>query len=202
LQQGITPTGNFEVARIDKLGLNLELKKYKHQNGTTNFLAIREIPEDQRLYSLAKQNLGEAIKLIAVALTYAFESMNLTRPMNAFQILDLAEVIVEESESDKLALQDVLIFLQRLTRGQYPGLYEGIDCAKFLERFALYRDERWDEMRAIRDAENEFHKRLGDDNYHDRNNLRDASPLGLQLEHYKKKVQEKSDARKESKRYR
>lgn len=197
MQQGITKTGSFDVAKIDKLGVSLELKKYKNENGSVNFIALRDIPVENRLFALAKQDLGQAVKLIAVSLTYAFESLNLVRPMNAFQILDLAEVIVEESGTDKLALQDVLIFLQRLTRGYYPALYEGMDSAKFMERFNHYRDERWEEMRAIRDEKIEEWQRLGDTN--ERANKKDGSTFGLQMEHYRKKVQARNDERKSRK---
>jgi len=201
LQQGITPTGKFEVANIDKLGLNLELKKYKNENNSINFLALRDIPVEQRIFALAKQDLGQTVKIIAVALTLAFESMNLTRPMNAFQILDLSEVLIEESESDKLALQDVLIFLQRLTRGYYPGLYEGLDSVKFMERFNQYRDERWEEMKTLRDQREEEFKRMGDANVYERENPKDGSAFGMQLEHLRQKSMEKKDEKIESKRY-
>lgn len=201
MQQGITQTGTFEVARVDKLGLNLELKKFKHENGTVNFLALRDIPVENRIFSLAKQDLGQTVKLIAVALTLAFESMNLTRPMNAFQILDLSEVIIEESESDKLALQDVLIFLQKLTRGHYPGLYEGIDSAKFMERFNAYRDERWEEMKAIRDRKIEEYKALGDNEHHQRYNPKDTSAFGELMSQYRTKAQIKRDENRERKNY-
>lgn len=199
LTQGITATGNFDVSLVDKLGVSLELKKYKTPSGAVNFAAIRDIPVEQRLYSLAKQDLGQAVKLVAVAITMAIETMNLTRPMNAFQILDLAEVIIEESESDKLSIPDLLLFLQRLTRGYYPGLFEGIDALKILERFNQYRDERWNEMIALRDAQIEHYKTLGDSNTYERENPRDASTLGLQLEHYRQKVQVRSDEAKSRK---
>lgn len=201
MQQGITQTGNFEVAKIDKLRLNMELKQFKESNGSVNFLAIKQIPAEERIYELAKRDLEGTIKIIAVALTLAFESMNLTRPMNAFQILDLSEVILEESESDKLSIPDLLIFLQKLTRGHYPGLYEGMDAVKFLERFNQYRDERWQEFIRIRDEQNEYYKSLGDTNLYERENPRDASTLGLQLQHYKEKLQAKSDERRERRNY-
>lgn len=179
----------------------MELKKFKHENGSVNFLALREIPVDNRIYGLAKQDLGSTVKLVAVALTLAFESMNLTRPMNAFQILDLSEVIIEESESDKLSIPDLLIFLQRLTRGQYPGLYEGIDAAKFMERFNQYRDERWEEMKAIRDKQIEEHKSLGDSEYHQRHNPKDTSAFGELMSQYRTKAQIARDERRERKNY-
>jgi len=199
LQAGITAQGNFEIARIDKLGVSLELKKFKTQSGAVDFAAIRDIPVEHRIYSLAKQDLGQAVKLVAVAITMAIETMNLTRPMNAFQILDLAEVIIEESESDKLSIPDLLLFLQRLTRGYYPGLYEGIDATKILERFNQYRDERWEEMKALRDAKIEEYQSLGDRDDFNRNNHKDGSTLGLQLEHYRLKAQARNDERKSRK---
>jgi len=187
------PTGSLEVKRIDKMGVNLELRKYKTENGGTNFPALFKIPTDKRITAMAKEDLGNTIKLIAVALTYAFEGMNLTRPMQAFQILDLAEAIVDESGSDKLAFEDLMIFLQRLTRGQYPGLFEGMDIPKFMERFALYRDERWGEGIRLRDEKNEQFKKLGDMDVYERANPKDASSLGLQLEHFRQKSMERKD---------
>ena len=201
MQQGITTTGHFEVARVDKLSLSLELKKFKHENGTVNFAALRDIPVEQRMYALAKKDLGMTVKLVAVAITLAMESMNLTRPMNAIQILDLAEVVIEESESDKLSIQDLLIFLQKLTRGHYPGLYEGMDSLKFLERFNQYRDERWDEMRALRDAKDEEYKAMGDSNHHQRHNPKDTSAFGQMMEQYRTKAQIQRDERRERRNY-
>lgn len=172
MRQGIITTNQSEwkvdVNRVDKLAVNLEVKKYKNENGSVNFLTVRNIPVARRITALAKHDLGETIKAIVVALTLAIETMNLSRSMQAFQIVDLAEVIVEEASTDNLSIEDVLLFLQRLTRGEYPGLYEGIDQAKILERFSLYRDERWDAFLKIRNEQEDEFKRLGDDDLHER----------------------------------
>lgn len=194
MRVAITATGNLDVKRIDKVGVNLELRKYKTKTGAADFPALFKIPNDQRIAAMAEKDLGETIKLITVALTLAFEGMNLARPMQAFQILDLAEVIVDESAGeDKVAFEDLMIFLQKLTRGEYPGLYEGIDIPKFMERFNAYRDERWEAGVRLRDEQDAYYKGLGDSNIFERNNPKDASTLGMQLEHFRLKSQQKTD---------
>ena len=201
LKAGVTQAGGIEVARIDKVGVNLELRKYKNENGSTNYPELFSIPNERRISAMAKQDLGQTIKMIAVALTLCFETMNLTRPMQAFQILDLAEMIVDESESDKLAFEDLMIFLQRLTRGEYPGLYEGMDIPKFMERFGIYRDERWNEGVRLRDEKHEEYKRMGDDNIFERTTGREADTLDMQLGHWKQKAIARKDERELNKRY-
>lgn len=158
----ITPTGNIDISKVDKLKINLELKKFKHTNGSINYGEIFLIPKDQRIAAMAVINMAQTIQTITVALTICFETMNLSRAMSAFQILDLAEAIVDEAESDNLSLEDLMLFLQKLTRGEYPGLYEGMDIPKFMERFGQYRDERWSAGIKIRDEKVLEHKQLGD----------------------------------------
>lgn len=80
--------------------------------------------------------------VLVVALTKAFQAMNLSRPMNADQIMELAETIMDSSAEDYLALEDVLIFLQGLVRGKYGPLYESMDIPKFMDKFEIYRQER------------------------------------------------------------
>lgn len=190
LTVGITENGNIEVAKVDKFGIGLELKKYKIGN-EINFPTLFEIPKEQRITAMAKADLGATIKIITVALTLALETMNLKRGMTAFQILDLAEAIVDESESDSLAIQDLMLFLQKLTRGEYPEMFEGIDQAKFMSRFNIYRDERWQVGIWLRDQKHEELKGLGDDNFHERNNR--VSSIDKELNDYRKKVQVRKD---------
>lgn len=195
------PTGAIDVKRIDKVGLNLELRKFKKEGGGTNYPALFSIPKEQRIAAMAKKDLGGTIKQITVALTLAFETMNLTRPMQPFQILDLAEMIVDEADSDNLAFEDLMIFLQRLTRGEWPGFFEGMDIPKFMERFGIYRDERWAAGVKIRDEKHEEYKALGDSNHHERYNPRDTSSFGEMMQHYRTKAQVKRDENRERKDY-
>lgn len=145
LIEGTTPSGNIDAQRVNKFGIMQELKKFKLPTGGINYPALFEIPVEDRIPAMAKKDLAGTIKAITVALTVALETMNLSRPMNAIQILDLAEVIVDDADNgDNISLEDLLLFLQKLTRGEYPDLYEGFDQVKFMSRFNQYRDQRWE----------------------------------------------------------
>lgn len=77
--------------------------------------------------------------------------------MNEDQILDLADAIIDSSHEDFLAIEDVMLFLQGLTRGKYGALYESMDIPKFMEKFEIYRQER---HTAYQDLKYEKHVQL------------------------------------------
>lgn len=165
LTVAILSNGNVNVELVNKLEVNTILKKYKMPNGSLNFPAIFSIPVAERIPAMAKRDFPGTIKVITVALTLAMETMNISRKMNAFQILDLAETIVDTAEEDDIiSLEDLMLFLQKLTRGDYPELYEGIDQMKFMNRFGKYRDERYEEGRKIKENEHLQYVGMGDAN--------------------------------------
>lgn len=153
----------FDVALVDGFKINQQLKKFKTDRGDINYTALFNIPVAERINQMAKKDLGGTIKIIAVALTMAFEKMNLVRKMTNAQVLDLAEEIVDSSEDgDRIALEDLMLFLQKLTRGEYSELYEGIDQVKFIARFDEYRDVRWEEAKRIAENKHQEYKNMGD----------------------------------------
>lgn len=184
LSAAITEEGGIDIRKINNLSVNAQLRKYKNQNGTPNYPALFEIPKEERISAMAMRDMGGTIQLIAAALTLAFEKMNLARPMSAFQVLDLAEEIVDTShENDAIAVEDLMLFLQKLVRGEYPGLYEGMDIPKFLERFSTYRNERWAAAVQIRDEKHLYFKSLGD-----ANRSAQVNPLADQLANFAGKI--------------
>jgi len=194
LQVAVTQTGAIDTKKVDRMEVNMELKKFKNQNGSTNFPALFSIPTDQRLVAMAEKDLGGTIKVITVALQLAFETMNLSRPMQAFQILDLAEAIVDSAgEEDKPALEDLMLFLQKLTRGEYGPLYESLDIPKFMTFYNKYRDDRWDEGRKLRDAKDDYYKHLGEDNLFDRKYRKPQTVFEEHLQSYNTRLQAKND---------
>lgn len=196
LQVAITTGGNLDVKRVDKVGVYTELKKYKSPSGAVNFPVLFQIPVEQRIAAMAEKDLGGTIKIITVALTLAFETMNLSRPMTSFQILDLAEAIVDSAgEEDKPAIEDLMLFLQKLTRGEYGAMYESIDIPKFMLFFNKYRDERWLEGVRIRDAKHEEYKALGDPQREGRK----LDAFDQHLSEYTTKLQARNDEIKELK---
>lgn len=104
----------------------------------------------ERLPAMFKRDPKQTAGLITVSLTLAFESMNLSRPMNEDQILDLADAIVDTSNEDYLSIEDLVLFLQGLTRGKYGPLYESMDIPKFMEKFEIYRQERHEAYQGIK----------------------------------------------------
>jgi hypothetical protein len=114
----------------------------------------------ERLPGMAKRDYKGTVALLVVALTKAFEAMNLSRPMNADQIIELAETILDSSGEDFLALEDVVLFLQGLTRGKYGLLYESLDIPKFMLLFEKYREERYQALQNFRDEQHSQNKIL------------------------------------------
>lgn len=138
---GKASNGNLinAVMQGNRHELNLCLKKFK-EGSSINYPAVLSI--HKRLPAMAKENPEETLGIVVVSLTMAFETMNLSRPMNDAQVVELAETIIDSSEEDYLSPEDVLLFLQGLVRGKYGSLYESMDIPKFMEKFEIYRSER------------------------------------------------------------
>lgn len=142
--------------------INLILRDYKNQQGVVKFEKVFSIPANERIPELAKNNFGKTSTIISAALTVSFESMNLKRGMNPLQIVDLAEAIIDSSGEDNLAMEDLMLFLQKLVRGEYGVMYESMDIPKFMTAFEIYREERWQAINNIRYEQAVQHKILGD----------------------------------------
>ncbi|CAB4126224.1 hypothetical protein UFOVP153_24 [uncultured Caudovirales phage] len=138
--------------------VNLVLRDFKTPNGQVDYPSLFKIPVSQRLPMMAKTDIKRTAAIVGVGLTAALESMNLVRPMNATQIMDLVDAIIETSEEDSLSIEDLMLFLQQLVRGQYGKLYESLDIPKFMTMFEDYREERFQSIRNIRDEQSASHR--------------------------------------------
>lgn len=156
------PTVKDAVRKGSKQELNLILRGFKHTNGAPNFPALFDIPSAERLPVMAKNNFSDTSDLVAAGLTLAIESMNLKRGLTGPQINDLAEEIIDTANDDNLSFEDLILFLQALTRGRYGEFYESMDIPKFMTMFEKYREERWQEGIRIRDEQHLINKNLGD----------------------------------------
>lgn len=193
MEAGLTNNGQIDVAPVDRMGINMELRKYKDVSGHPDFRSLLVIPLERRINVLAEKDMRGTVTTIAVALTLATEAMNLKRPMNGLQIVDLAESIVDSSLEDKIAIEDVMMFLQELTRGKYGELYESFDSIKFMHLFNQYRDKRWEEGIRIRDEKVDYHKSLGDADTFNRTFRKPETVFGQHLSEYNQKLQAKND---------
>ncbi len=169
------------------------LRECKLSNGSPNFPVLFSIPSNQRLPAMATEDYEGTVDVAVALVTMSVASMNLKRQMTPDQINDLAETIVETSYEDNLSLEDVLLFVQRLIRGQYGEMYESMDIPKFMEKLEIYRQERHEEIVKLRDNQHLHYKSLGDPE-------RTTSPGSAFEEHlnaYATKLREKNDEIKE-----
>jgi len=146
----------------DKLQVSIVLREYKTLQGVIKYDKVLSIPKEERIPELAAKDFTQIVGLITAALTLAFESMNLKRGMTAIQVLDLAEAIIDTSAEDNLAMEDLMLFLQKLVRGEYGNMYESMDIPKFMTAFEEYRESRWQELNNIRYNMASQHKAIGD----------------------------------------
>ena len=125
------------LLKYNRTEVNNALQPFK--NGSEyNYPALLKIQD--RLPQMAKRNFSETLAMVVIAISKAFEAMNLARPMNSDQIVELAETVLDSSTEDFLALEDVVLFLQGLVRGKYGPLYESMDIPKFMEKFSRKRE--------------------------------------------------------------
>lgn len=144
----------------NKAEMNLILRQYK-DNGRINFPMVLSIPSTERIPMLAKQDFTRINMLVIGALTLAMESLNTKRRLNEIEILDLSETIIDSANEDNLSFEDLMLFLQKLTRGEYKVPTE-LDIPKFMEIFELYREHRHKELQEYRYNQHLQYKALGD----------------------------------------
>ncbi len=132
--------------------INDNLSKYKERGITNPILVIKEIPFEDRMPQLVKKSGRYSIAvLLNVLLTTCFEKMNLRLSMNASQIVELAEQIIDSSEEDQLALEDIMLFLQQLIKGETGKIYDRMDIPTFFEMFEKYREKRHQDYVSAKD---------------------------------------------------
>lgn len=145
----------------NKTEMNLILRQYKYDSGAINFPAVLSVPSTDRIPVLAKQDFKRILMLIVGALTLAVETLNVKRRLTEIQIVDLAEMIIDSSQEDYLSFEDLMLFLQKMTRGEYK-LPAELDVIKFMEVFEIYREQRHQELHEFRYNQHLQHKALGD----------------------------------------
>jgi len=134
--------------------LSVSINSLKLANGAVNYPAILSIPGTDRIPSLVGKIGYERLhKTLGAAIQLAMESMNLSKPLTANQIFDLVDAIIDTSAEDYLALEDIILFLQKLVRGEGGSLFSAMDIPKFMQMFEKYRQERHSQLLAIRDEQ-------------------------------------------------
>lgn len=138
------------------------LKPFVTSTGGTNYLSLMRVPSSERLPELAKKGRVSVHKILAAQIEFMMKYFNLKQGLSLDQIFILADLIIDESESDNLSLQDVYLFLHKLATGKMGPIYQSLDIPRFMELFQVHRDERIESLQAYREEEHAQFKGMGD----------------------------------------
>lgn len=134
--------------------------------GKLSVLKTLEIPSEERIPALIKQENG-FIRVAAVLGAYlkqAMENLNLRSNFNEDQLVNLIEMVIDESSYDNLGIEDVVLFLEQMVTGKSGVLYDRIDTPTFFQMFENYRQERHSALLKYRENKHLEYKGLGDPN--------------------------------------
>jgi hypothetical protein len=146
----------------DKVEMNMVLREYKLPNGAVNYQSVMCVPSADRINGLiANGGYKDVHVMLSAGIQVAFENLNLSKPMSANQIVDLADAIIDSSGEDNLGVEDVILFLQKLVRGETDKLFSRLDSSVFMKEFEAYRQNRHAECLRIREEQAAQFKTLG-----------------------------------------
>lgn len=152
------------MERKDSTGVRQALEVYR-ERGSVSHVKTLSIPMDQRIPAIIGKPGGRDRVVVAISssLVSAFQNIKNAK-MDADQILDLADMIIDSAHEDQLSIEDVLLFLKDLLMGKYGKVSTGLDYPAFFEIFEEYRNERYRTLKKIEWEEHLTHKSLGDSN--------------------------------------
>lgn len=112
--------------------------------GIILFDKVLSVSREDRIPELIKEPEGfeRVSAVLSASLKSAMDSINLRVGLNEDQIIEIACSIIDQSEEDYLAIEDVLLFLQELLLGRMGEIYNRMDMPTFFEKFEIYRQER------------------------------------------------------------
>jgi len=131
--------------------IKAELALYKDR-GMVSYQKVLEIPMEDRIPELAKLPESRAAILTALAASVgsAIRNINIRNGLNEEQVVEIADMIIDQSHEDNLSLQDVLLFLGDLLAGKCGKIYDRLDIPTFFELFETYRQKRHEHMKGFR----------------------------------------------------
>lgn len=146
----------------DKVAMAVALRPYKLPNGATNYVEVLKIPHQDRIQGLIS-NIGfeTTHRLMGAAITVAMEGLNLSKPLTPDQIIDLVDAIIDSSVEDQLALEDLILFLQKMVKGDYEDTNSRMDIPIFMRLFEKHRQPRYKTQKNYDYEQHVYYKSLG-----------------------------------------
>lgn len=163
----------------------MHLRLFK-QDGVVRYDQVLRIPSSERIPALTKSDQGyrQVYTVLVVKLQQAFANLNLRKGFNEDQLLNLAEMIIEQSSEDNLSLEDVLLFLEQLVGGKCGKIFDRMDAPTFFEFFEDYRERR---HMALQYRQYELHqqfKAMGDNTRSSEQLVADDGEIKRQIQAY------------------
>lgn len=130
----------------NKLEMNAALRVFKTPNGAINYMEVLKVPSSDRILGLVQSGGYERVaRMLSGAIQVTMENLNINKSLTGNQVVDLADALIDTASEDNLSVEDIVLFLQKLVRGETGKLFSSIDIPKFMEAFENYRQERHSE---------------------------------------------------------
>lgn len=146
-------------------GVYNEMCRYKEKGEALPLRVIELVPVSERIPALKEiYGTDKIAAVLSKQITRTLNNFNLRVGMTPEQVADLSYAILDEAESDQLAIQDILLFLDGLPKFKYGKVYDRMDMPTFFEMLEKYREER---HQAYINGKEEAHaqfKAMGDSN--------------------------------------
>lgn len=176
------------MEKQDSRAITTILKQYKEPSGIIKYTEVCKIPLSERLPALVEKDFMKATALVVVAITMAFEKMNMKKRVDGVLINNIADEVVDTCGEDNISMEDLMLFLQGLVRGSY-GNNDDMTVSKFMNLFEIYRENRYAALMEYRENQNLEYKSLGDPE----RSVKPSTPFEEHLQEYSQKLQAKND---------
>lgn len=152
--------------------------RFKEKGEVNHLAVITNVPRSERLPALSKIYGNDKIAaVLSKSITKALNNLNLRVGMNPEQVAELSYALIETSEEDQLAIQDILLFLEGLPKAKYGKIYDRMDMPTFFEMLEVYREKRHKEYMELKYEQEAQYKASGDTtrmSTDDRDGMREA----------------------------
>jgi hypothetical protein len=153
-----------------------ELCRFKEKGEALTMKVIEVVPVSERLPALAKIYGNDTIAaVLSKAITKSLNNFNLRVGMTPDQVAELSYSLIESSEEDQLAIQDIMLFLDGLVKAKYGKVYDRMDIPTFYEMLEVYREQRHQDFMSKKEEINAQYKASGDTNRMMNDQDRDAN---------------------------
>lgn len=163
----------------------MHLRLFK-ANGNIRYDQVLRIPSSERIPALTATDAGykQVYTVLVVKLQQAFSNLNLRKGFNEDQLLNLAEMIIEQASEDNLSMEDVLLFLEQLVTGKSGKIFDRMDAPTFFELFEDYRERRHLALQYMQYEAHQQYKSMGDDKRSSEQDIRDDLSFKRQMQEY------------------